>query len=110
MLETVFTTKPMEFIPPPTHDPLGSLAQSRAESTARLHLLIVDPDSAVRSACAEIAVSLGYAVDSTGDMSQAPTTNGLLVVPGDQVGTTMAVEIANDGPGDFVDYHVWAAQ
>ena len=33
-----------------------------------------------------------------------------LVVPGDQVGTTMAVEIANDGPGDFVDYHVWAAQ
>jgi two-component system response regulator HydG len=71
MLETVFTTKPMEFIPPPTHDPLGSLAQSRAESTARLHLLIVDPDSAVRSACAEIAVSLGYAVDSTGDLSQA---------------------------------------
>ena len=58
MLETVLT-RPME-----------SLAQP-AEPAARLHLLVVDGDSAVRSACAEIAASLGYAVDSTGDLEQA---------------------------------------
>jgi len=37
----------------------------------RLHLLVVDADLAMRSACAEIAASLGYAVESTGDMAQA---------------------------------------
>jgi two-component system response regulator HydG len=36
-----------------------------------LHLLVVDADAAVRSACTEIASSLGYAVDNTGDMEQA---------------------------------------
>jgi two-component system response regulator HydG len=36
-----------------------------------LHLLVVDSDAAVRSACAEIATSLGYAVQSTSDLSQA---------------------------------------
>jgi two-component system response regulator HydG len=42
-----------------------------AETTARLHLLVVDADAAGRSACAEIAASLGYAVESTGDLAQA---------------------------------------
>jgi two-component system response regulator HydG len=42
-----------------------------AEPAARLHLLVVDADAAVRSACAEIAMSLGYAVESTGDLEQA---------------------------------------
>jgi two-component system response regulator HydG len=42
-----------------------------AEPVVRLYLLVVDPDPAVRSACAEIAESLGYAVESTGEMSQA---------------------------------------
>jgi len=42
-----------------------------AEAPARHHLLVVDADSAVRSACAEIAASLGYAVESTGDLAQA---------------------------------------
>jgi DNA-binding NtrC family response regulator len=42
-----------------------------AEPAARLHLLVVDADAAIRSACAEIASSLGYAVESTGDMEQA---------------------------------------
>ncbi len=37
----------------------------------RLHLLVVDADPAVRSACAEIAASLGYAVECTGDLGQA---------------------------------------
>jgi two-component system response regulator HydG len=37
----------------------------------RLHLLVVDADAAVRSACAEIATSLGYAVQSTADLNQA---------------------------------------
>ncbi len=59
MLATVQNNKVMEFIPQMTEAPV------------RLHLLVVDADSAARSACAEIAASLGYAVDSTGDMNQA---------------------------------------
>ena len=59
MLDTVLNTRTMEFLPQP------------AESAGRLYLLVVDPDPAVRSACAEIAESLGYAVESTGEMSQA---------------------------------------
>lgn len=59
MLTTVFNTRSMELIP------------QVAEPAPRLHLLVVDIDPAVRSACAEIAASLGYAVDSTGDMVQA---------------------------------------
>jgi two-component system response regulator HydG len=49
----------MEFIP------------QLAEPAVRLHLLVVDADAAIRSACAEIAASLGYAVESTGDLGQA---------------------------------------
>ncbi|HVA65189.1 MAG TPA: sigma 54-interacting transcriptional regulator, partial [Terriglobales bacterium] len=41
------------------------------EPSAPLHVLVVDPDTAVRSACAEIASSLGYAVDETGDLGHA---------------------------------------
>jgi DNA-binding NtrC family response regulator len=59
MLATVLNTRIMEFIP------------QAAEPVVRLHVLVVDADPAVRSACAEIASSLGYAVDSTGDLSQA---------------------------------------
>ena len=53
------THRTMEFIP------------QLAEPAVRLHLLVVDADAAVRSACAEIAASLGYAVESTGDLGQA---------------------------------------
>jgi DNA-binding NtrC family response regulator len=42
-----------------------------AEAAARLHLLVVDADPSMRSACAEIAASLGYAVESTGDQGHA---------------------------------------
>jgi DNA-binding NtrC family response regulator len=56
---SVLNSKNMEFLPLLT------------EPAARLHLLVVDADAAIRSACAEIAASLGYAVESTGDMSQA---------------------------------------
>ncbi|HUA99423.1 MAG TPA: sigma-54 dependent transcriptional regulator [Terracidiphilus sp.] len=59
MLDTVFNTRAMDLIP------------QLAEPAVRLHLLVLDPDLAVRSACAEIAATLGYAVESTGDMSQA---------------------------------------
>src|SRR5579863_369356 len=59
MLATVFDSKVMEFVP------------QTAGPAPRLHLLVVDADPAVRSACAEIAASLGYAVDSTGDLGQA---------------------------------------
>jgi DNA-binding NtrC family response regulator len=59
MLETVQSTRMMEFIP------------QRMEPMVRLHLLVVDADPAMRSACAEIATSLGYAVDSTGDLGHA---------------------------------------
>jgi len=61
MLDTVLTHKTMEFLP------------QIAENAARYHLLVVDPDAAVRSACVEIASSLGYAVESTGDFAQART-------------------------------------
>jgi hypothetical protein len=47
MLETVFHTNTMEFVP------------QIVESSVRMHLLVVDADTAVRSACAEIAASLG---------------------------------------------------
>jgi two-component system response regulator HydG len=59
MLDTVFNTREMEFIPQP------------ADPAIRLRLLVVDADTAVRSACAEIAASLGYTVESTGDLAQA---------------------------------------
>src|SRR4051812_15981479 len=59
MLATVFDTSSMEII------------SQAAEPAVRLHVLVVDADPAVRSACAEIAASLGYAVESTGDLAQA---------------------------------------
>ena len=49
---------------------LDSMLQP-GEPAPRLHLLVVDADVAVRSACAEIAVSLGYAVESIADLEQA---------------------------------------
>ena len=61
MLEAVMNSREMDFIP------------KTGEPVARLHLLVVDVDTAIRSACAEIASSLGYAVDSTGDMNHART-------------------------------------
>jgi len=59
MLATVQFSRSMEYIP------------QVAEPAARLHLLVVDADPAMRSACAEIAASMGYAVESTGDLGQA---------------------------------------
>ena len=59
MLEARFHSNTMDFIPQ-----LG-------EAPARLHLLVVDTDTAGRSACGEIAGSLGYAVETTGDFNQA---------------------------------------
>ncbi len=59
MLATVFDKRIMEFIP------------QAADTAVRLHVLVVDSDPAVRSACAEIAAGLGYVVDSTGDLGQA---------------------------------------
>jgi DNA-binding NtrC family response regulator len=59
MLETVLQSGAMDFIPPVT------------EPAAKLHLLVVDVDPAVRSACAEIAATLGYAVESTADLGHA---------------------------------------
>jgi DNA-binding NtrC family response regulator len=59
MLATVFDNEMIELTP------------QAAERGVRLHLLVVDADPAIRSACAEIASSLGYAVDATGDLGQA---------------------------------------
>jgi DNA-binding NtrC family response regulator len=39
--------------------------------TPRLHVLVVDEDEAVRSACVEIAKGLGYAAESRSDLSLA---------------------------------------
>ena len=49
MLETVESARTMEFVYQP------------AEPAVRLHLLVVDADPAMRSACSEIAASLGQA-------------------------------------------------
>jgi two-component system response regulator HydG len=59
MLKTIESSRTMEFIP------------QLAEPQVKLHLLVVDADQAMRSACAEIAGSLGYAVESTGDLGHA---------------------------------------
>lgn len=59
MFETILPTTAMEFIP------------QAPEPVVRLHLLVVDADAAVRAACLEIAASLGYAVEATGDLTQA---------------------------------------
>ena len=60
MLETYQSnTRAMEFI------------SRSSELAVRLNLLVVDPDSAVRSACADIASGLGYMVESTGELAQA---------------------------------------
>jgi DNA-binding NtrC family response regulator len=59
MLETVLYTRAMESIP------------RVAEPTTQLTLLIVDCDAGTRSACAEIAADLGYAVECTTDIGQA---------------------------------------
>jgi hypothetical protein len=34
----------------------------------------------------------------------------VVAVPAEDVGASLDVTIANDGPGDFVDYHVWVTQ
>ena len=59
MLEKDVSSRSMEFI------------SQVADPTGKLYLLVVDADQAARSACSEIAASLGYAVDSTGDMGHA---------------------------------------
>jgi DNA-binding NtrC family response regulator len=59
MIATELSTRAMEYTP------------RFAEPAPKLHLLVVDADSATRSACAEIAASLGYAVENTGDLGQA---------------------------------------
>jgi len=61
MLDTVFHSELMDAMP------------AIAEPSARLHLLVADADAAVRSACAEIAAGLGYAVETTGELGQART-------------------------------------
>src|SRR5215469_10018659 len=61
MLATVFDTKTMEFL------------SQAGEPAVPLHLLVVDSDATVRSACAEIASSFGYQVESTGDLGHART-------------------------------------
>lgn len=59
MFETILSTTAMEFIP------------QAPEPSVRLHLLVVDADAAVRSACLEISAGLGYAVEATGDLNHA---------------------------------------
>jgi two-component system response regulator HydG len=71
MLETVFHSTPMEFLPQTQETPEVQESRRSTDRKVRLHLLVVDTDAAVRSACAEIATSLGYAVQSTPDLAQA---------------------------------------
>jgi hypothetical protein len=34
----------------------------------------------------------------------------VVAVPAENVGDEIDVSILNDGPGDFIDYHVWVTQ
>jgi DNA-binding NtrC family response regulator len=61
MLDTVNNIPAMEFVP------------QFGEPAPRLHLLVVDADGAVRSACTEIASGLGYAVQNTSGLEEART-------------------------------------
>lgn len=61
MLHTVFQTQVME--PIPQHDLRSS----------SMRVLVVDDDSAMRSACVEIAMTLGYRAESTHDRKDART-------------------------------------
>jgi DNA-binding NtrC family response regulator len=89
MLATVFDLKTMELLP------------QSAVPAPLLHLLVVDPDAAVRSACAEIAEGLGYSVDVTGDLNQARSTMRghaadivlLNLPPGGMLGLELVAEI-----------------
>ena len=74
MLETVFHSTLMDFLPhsPEQMEKFDSAPSHAAGSgRVRLHLLVVDADPAVRSACAEIAGSLGFAVQATSDFATA---------------------------------------
>ena len=60
MMETIIgNTRAMELVP------------RISEPAVRLQLLVVDHDSAVRSACAEIASGLGYAVEAIAELAEA---------------------------------------
>jgi len=64
MLDTVQNLNSMDFISSiPTSTP--------SEPATRLNLAVIDADAAIRSACAEIATSLGYNVQTIGELSQA---------------------------------------
>jgi DNA-binding NtrC family response regulator len=71
MLETVLHSKLMDYLPQTQQFQEAQESPDPSDRKVRLHLLVVDTDAAVRSACAEIATSLGYIVQSTADLAQA---------------------------------------
>jgi DNA-binding NtrC family response regulator len=85
MLATVFNTETMEFLP------------QTGQPTAALHLLVVDADTAVRSACAEIAEGLGYMVETTGDLGHArgmiKTSSADIVLLNLPAGSTLGLDL-----------------
>jgi DNA-binding NtrC family response regulator len=68
MLETVFHSTGMDFLPL-RQEPIESAEV--AAPRVRMHLMVVDADPAVRSACVEIGASLGHSMLSTPDLNQA---------------------------------------
>ncbi len=70
MLETLFHSTVMEYLPQDA-EPLEAMATRNPK--VRLHLLVVESDAAVSSACTEIATALGYEVQSTSDLFLART-------------------------------------
>ena len=69
MLETVFHSTGMDFLPP--RPEAMEAAPTSTSGRVRLHLMVVDADAAVRSACVEVGASLGHAVLSSADLNQA---------------------------------------
>ncbi len=87
-----------------------------ATESMRLHGLTPGRDAALILRTAPVEAATVHVRVNGELLPELPLTHHdgwvepILLVPGRIVGSTLEVEITNDGAGDFVDYHVWAAQ
>jgi len=102
MLETAQRERTMKFIPQPA-EPVGAIASAGGGC-----------GPGMRSACGEIAASLGYAVESTGDLGQARSqlrgrAADILLGPNLPAGSNHGLELVSEVkllyPGYLGDRH-----
>ena len=102
----------------PKPDMFGSGRRDRRRRAERFVLRHPDPGKpahlVVRSAPdADARVIVRAAGRDVGTFELAPTTGWVersSLVPPESVSAETAFELFNEGPGDFVDYHVWVSQ